>query len=155
MKYRMYFALALTIALAGSNHIGFAAALAFQQGPGRGPITAARDPDTEKQSAKSLEAAKFYFYKRKPDKNDKDAQARINKAILDRLQEIVDVNPTFARMDDVFFMFGEVYKRMGDLDKAVENWTKASQQTSDEKLKSELQKRLDESKSQNKDEKKG
>jgi GTP1/Obg family GTP-binding protein len=151
----MNFALALTFALTGSTCVVFAAPRAFQQGPGRGPISAARDPDTEKQSAKSLEAAKFYFYKRKPDKNDKDALARINKAVLDRLQEIVDVNPTFARIDDVYFMLGEVYKRMGDLDRAVENWTKASQQTSDEKLKSEIQKRLDESKSQNKDEKKG
>jgi lipopolysaccharide biosynthesis regulator YciM len=155
MKYRVNFALALAFALAGSTCVGIAAPRAFQQGPGRGPITAARDPDTEKQSAKSLEAAKFYFYKRKPDKNDKDGLARINKAVLDRLQEIVDVNPTFARIDDVYFMLGEVYKRMGDQDKAVENWTKASQQTSDEKLKSEIQKRLDESKSLTKDEKKG
>ena len=155
MKYRMNFALALIFALAGSICVSFAAPRGFQQGPGRGPITAARDPDTEKQSAKSLEAAKFYFYKRKPDKNDKDAMSRINKAVLDRLQEIVDVNPTFARIDDVYFMLGEVYKRMGDIDKAVENWTKAANETSDEKFKSEIQKRLDESKSQNKDQKKG
>jgi tetratricopeptide (TPR) repeat protein len=142
-------------ALAGSICISFAAPRAPQQGPGRGPITAPRDPDTEKQSAKSLEAAKFYFYKRKPDKNDKDAMSRINKAVLDRLQEIVDLNPTFARIDEVYFMLGEVYKRMGDQDKAVEIWTRASLQTSDDKLKSEIQKRLDESKSQAKDEKKG
>ena len=104
---------------------------------------------------RSLEAAKFYFYKRKPDKNDKDAWTRINKAVEGRLQEIIDTNPYFARLDDVFFMLGEVYKRMGDQDKAVENWTKAAEETSDEKLKSEIQKRLDESKSQNKDQKKG
>jgi hypothetical protein len=154
----MYFALALTLTLAGSNHIGhigFAAALAFQQGPGRGPITPARDPEMEKQSSRSLEAAKFYFYKRKPNKNDKDGWDRINKAVEGRLQEIVDTNPNFARMDDVHFMLGEVYKRMGDLDKAVANWTRASEETSDEKLKSEIQKRLDESKSQPKDQKKG
>ncbi|MBO0861856.1 MAG: hypothetical protein J2P21_25870 [Chloracidobacterium sp.] len=155
MKYRMNFALALILALSGSICISFAAPRGPQQGPGRGPITAPRDPDTEKQSAKSLEAAKFYFYKRKPDKNDKDAMSRINKAVLDRLQEIVDLNPTFARIDEVYFMLGEVYKRMGDQDKAVENWTRASQQTSDDKLKSEIRKRLDESKSQAKDEKKG
>ena len=155
MKYRIYFALALTLALAGPNHVGFAAARVFQQGPGRGPITTARDPEMEKSSGRSLEAAKFYFYKRKPDKNDKDSWARINKAVEGRLQEIVDTNPNFARIDDVYFMLGEVYKRMGDLDKAVANWTKASQETSDEKLKSEIQKRLEESKSQNKDQKKG
>jgi len=161
MKYRMNFALALTLALAGfgalveSNRVCLAAPGAFQQGPGRGPITEARDPDIEKQSVRSLEAAKFYFYKRKPDKNDKDGWERINKAVEGRLQEIVDINPTFARIDDVYFMLGEVYKRMGDLDKAVENWTKASQETSDAKLKSEIQKRLDEAKSQGKDQKKG
>jgi len=151
----MNFALALIIALAGSTCVCFAASLAFQQGPGRGPISAARDPETEKQSIRSLDAAKFYFYKRKPDKNDKDALARSNKAILDRLQEIVDINPTFARINEVYFLLGEVYKRMGDMDKAVDNWTKASQETSDEKLKAEIQKRLDEAKSQNKDQQKG
>jgi GTP1/Obg family GTP-binding protein len=151
----MNFALALTLALAGSNHVCFATSLALHQGPGRGPISATRDPETEKQSRNSLDAAKFYFYRRKPDKNDTDGWTRINKAIESRLQEIVDTNPNFARIDDVYFMLGEVYKRMGDLDKAVENWTKASQETSDEKLKSEIQKRLDESKSQSKDQKKG
>jgi len=161
MKYRMNFALALTLALAGlgglveSNRVCLAASPVFRQGPGRGPISASRDPEMEKQSIRSLEAAKFYFYKRKPDKNDKDGWDRINKAVESRLQEIVDINPTFARIDDVYFMLGEVYKRMGDLDKAVENWTKASQETSDEKLKSEIRKRLDESKSQGKDQKKG
>lgn len=151
MKYRMTFALVLTFALAGSNSICFA----FHQGPGRGPITVARDPETEKQSARSLEAAKYYFYKRKPEKHDTDGWTRLNKAVESRLQEIVDVNPTFTRIDDVYFMLGEVYKRMGDLDKAVENWTKSSQETSDEKLKSQIQKRLDEAKSPNKDQKKG
>jgi hypothetical protein len=151
----MKFTLALTLAIAGSNCICLAASPAFQQGAGRGPISVPRDPETEKQSARSLEAAKFYFYKRKPDKNDKDGLERSNKAILDRLQEIVDINPSFARIDNVYFLLGEVYKRMGDLDKAVENWTKASQETSDEKLKSEIQKRLDEANSQNKEQKKG
>ena len=161
MYYRMNFALALALAcvamcaLAESNDICLAASRVLQQGPGRGPITAPRDPEMEKQSIRSLEAAKFYFYKRKPDKNDKDGWTRINKAVEGRLQEIIDTNPAFARIDDVYFMLGEVYKRMGDVDKAVQSWTKASEETSDEKLKSEIQKRLDESKSQTNDQKKG
>jgi hypothetical protein len=161
MKYRMNFALALTLTLAvigalvESNRVCLAAPRVFQQGPGRGPISAARDPELEKQSKHSLEVAKYYFYKRKPDKNDKGGWDRLNKAVEDRLQEIVDTNPYFARIDDVYFMLGEVYKRMGDPDKAFENWTKASKETSDEKLKAEIQKRLDESKSQGKDQKKG
>src|SRR5512145_2298290 len=99
MKSRMNFAFALTLALAvfgalaGSNCVCFAASRALQQGPGRGPITVARDPEMEKQSRNSLEAAKFYFYKRRPDKND---EKRI-KEIQGRLQEIIDINPNFAR----------------------------------------------------------
>jgi tetratricopeptide (TPR) repeat protein len=156
MNYRLNFVLALTLALAGATCVCFAALPVFQHGPGRGSISAPRDPETEKQSAKSLDAAKYYFYKRQPaNKNDADGWMRLNKAVESRLQEILDINPTFARIGDVYFLLGEVYKRMGDLDKAVENWTKASQETSDEKLKSQIQKRLDESKSQNKDQKKG
>jgi tetratricopeptide (TPR) repeat protein len=120
----------------------------FQQGPGRGPITAPRDPELEKQAEHNLEVAKYYFYKRKVNKKDKDAWTRLNKSIESRLQEIIDTNPSFARMDDVFFMLGELYKRTEELDKAVDYWTKAVKETSDEKIKSEAQKRLDEAKNQ-------
>ncbi len=161
MKYRMNMVLAMALicggfgAVAGTLNNCFASPAMSHQGPGRGPITPSRDPEMEKQSVRSLEAAKFYFYKRKPDKNDKDGWERINKAVEGRLQEIIDTNPEFARIDDVYFMLGEVYKRMGDVDKAVENWTKAGDRTSDTKLKSEIQKRLAESNPQNKDQKKG
>jgi len=147
-------AFATASALASANNFCSNAILtSFQQGPGRGPITVPRDPELEKQSYRHLEVAKFYFYKRKPDKHDKDGWERLNKAVESRLQEVIDTNPNFARIDDVFFMLGEVYNRMGDLDKAVENWTKAANETSDEKIKSEAQKRLNEAK--NKDQKKG
>jgi hypothetical protein len=120
----------------------------FQQGPGRGPITAPRDPELEKQAVHNLEVAKYYFYKRKLEKKDKEGWARLNKSIESRLLEIIDTNPSFSRMDDVFFMLGELYKRTGEIDKAVDNWTKAIKETSDEKIKSEAQKRLDEAKAQ-------
>ena len=142
-------------AFAGSNGVCFAASHVLQQGPGRGPITAPRDPELEKQSSHNLQVAKYYFYRKKPDKNDKDGWDRLNKAVESRLQEIIDTNQYYARMDDVFFMLGEGYKRMGDWEKAVENWTKAVKETSDEKIRSEAQKRLDEAKSQSKDQKKG
>lgn len=137
-------------AFASSNNSCSSAEFAFQQGPGRGPITVPRDPEAEKQSYKSLDAAKFYFYKRKPDKKDKAAIERSNKSILDRLQEIIDTNPNFARIDEVYFLLGEVYSRNGESDKAVEYWNKAIKETSDEKLKSEAQKHLDEAQAQNK-----
>ena len=124
----------------------------IQQGPGRGPITAPRDPEMEKQSAHNLEVARYYFYKRKPDrKNDKEGWARLNKAVKERLMEIIDLNPTFARTDDVYFMLGEVHWRSGEPEQAVEYWTKAVKETSDEKLKADAQKRLDEAKAPNKE----
>ena len=133
-------------ALFNSNSV----AMAFQQGPSRGSIAAPRDPEQEKQSYKSLDAAKFYFYKRKPVKGDKDGVARLNKAVLDRLQEILDLNPGFGRIDEVYFLMGEVHQRGGDIEQAVEFWTKAAKEGSDEKIKAEAQKRLDEVQNQKK-----
>lgn len=134
--------------LAARGSVCSVAALA--QGPGRGPITVPRDPEAEKQSYKSLDAAKFYFYKRKPGKNDKEGMERSNKAVEDRLQEILDLNPNFARIDEVYFLLGEVALRRGDSEKAVEYWNKVLKETSDEKLKSDVQKRLDENKTPSK-----
>lgn len=137
----------------GGHVVGCTApASLIQQGPGRGPITTPRDPELEKQSAHNLEVARYYFYKRKPDrKNDKEGWARLNKAVKERLMEIIDLNPTFARADDVYFMLGEVHWRSGEPEQAVEYWTKAVKETSDEKLKADAQKRLDEAKASNKD----
>jgi tetratricopeptide (TPR) repeat protein len=149
LRSRLIFSFVLAMAFApmsGRAESGGAPFNAFQQGVAKGPIAAPRDPEMEKQSYHNLEVAKYYFYKRKPDKNDKDAWARLNKSVEGRLTEIMDTNPAFARMDDVYFMLGEVYKRMGDLDKAVEYWEKATKEGGDEKIKSEARKRLDESK---------
>lgn len=129
------------------------AAEVFQQGPGRGPISLPRDPELEKQSYHNLEVAKYYFYKRKPDKKDKNSWDRLNKAVESRLTEIMDSNPSFARMDDVYFLLGEVYKRSGDLDKAVDYWNKVVKEFPDSELKADAQKRLDEANTQNKEKK--
>src|SRR5438552_971044 len=111
-----------TIALAGASALagahtdrcvgGLCAAMPFfQQGVGRGPIATPRDPELEKQSLHSLEVARFYF-KRKPDKSDKkNSLERLNKGIEDRLQEIIDTNPQFSKMDEVYFLLGEIYFR--------------------------------------------
>lgn len=122
-----------------------AAAPAPQEGVAKGPLIT-RDPEVEKQSQKSLEAAKFYFYKRKPDKKDPEGWTRLNKSIEGRLTEIVDTNPSFSHIDEVFFMLGEVYKRSGENEKAIENWQQAVKATSNDKIKSDSQKRIDESK---------
>lgn len=129
------------------------ASTAAGQGPGRGPVSLPKDPELEKQSYHNLEVAKYYFYKRKPDKNDKDGWARLNKAVESRLYEIIDTNPGFARLDDVYFMMGELYKRMGEPDKAVDYWSRVLKEFPDSALKADVQKRLDEAKAQNRDRK--
>ena len=91
---------------------------AYAQGAGRGPIAEARDPEMERTSKKSLDAAKFYFYKRKPGKEDKEGAARAKKAILDRLNEIIDTNDKFAQMDEVYFLMAEVYARDNQTEEA-------------------------------------
>jgi hypothetical protein len=114
------------------------------QGPGRGPISAPRDPELEKQSYRNLEVAKFYYQKRKPEKNDKAGWERINKAVESRLLEIIDTNPTFARMDEVIFWLGEVYHRAGDIEGARDQWSKVVKDFPDSDFKAKAQKRLDE-----------
>lgn len=146
MKPRIY---ALVIGLA----IIFTGAAAAQQGPGRGPISQPRDPEIEKQSYHNLDVAKYYFYKRKPDKKDKDGWDRLNKAVESRLMEIIDINPDFAKMDEVHFLLGELYKRAGDLDEAVKHWTIVVEKYPDSQVKSDAGKRLDEVRNQIKDRK--
>ena len=114
------------------------------QGPGRGPITAPRDPELEKQSQRNLEVAKFYFYKRKPEKKDLAAWELLNKAVESRLMEIVDTHPDFGRMDEVYFMLGEVYQRAGDLPAARENWARVAQNYPESQFLARARKRVDE-----------
>jgi hypothetical protein len=158
MKIRVIYPLVLTLLFTSAyifaSDLSSRVSLAlYPQGPGRGPLAVARDPELEKQSLKSLDAAKFYFYKRKPDKNDKAAWERMNKSIEGRLQEIIDTNPTFARMDNVYFLLGELYQRSGDREKAIQNWTIVVKDYPDSELKSQAQKRLNEAQDQNKEKK--
>lgn len=113
------------------------------QGPGRGPISAPRDVELEKQSYRNLEVAKFYYFKRKPEKNDREGWQRINKAVESRLMEIVDTNPDFARMDEVFFMLGEVHHRGGDIPSAREDWERVVKSYPDSEWGEKARKRLE------------
>lgn len=146
-------AAAIMIAVPGYGDSVVAAAMPIQQGPGRGPVSQPRDPELEKQSYHNLDVAKYYFYKRKPDKKDKDGWARLNKAVEGRLMEIIDLNPDFARMDEVYFLLGEVYQRGGDRDNAVKHWTMVVEKFPDSAIKADAQKRLDEAQNQSKDKK--
>jgi pyruvate/2-oxoglutarate dehydrogenase complex dihydrolipoamide acyltransferase (E2) component len=159
MKSRSNFALPLllAIALAGasalanadaarcrSNVCAAAPLYAAPQGAARGPITAPRDPELEKQSLKSLEAARFYFYKRKPAKGDKAALERINKAIESRLLEILDIHPTFTKVDEVFFLLGEVYARGEQTEEAIKYLSLVVKEFPDSEFFRDAKKRLDE-----------
>jgi len=135
----------LTVLLLSS--VSPAPSVAFPQGPARGPITAPRDPELEKQSYRNLDVAKFYYFKRKPEKNDKAGWERINKAVESRLLEIIDTNPGFGRMDEVLLLLGDVYHRGGDIEMAREQWSKLVSQYPDSEFKTKAQKRLDEVKS--------
>jgi len=119
------------------------------QGPaGRGSLAAPRDPELEKQSAHSLEVARYYFYKRKPEKNDKDGMERLNKAVEDRLMEILDLNPTFGQADAVYFLLGEVYLRGGDREKALEQYNRLVKEFPDSQYMADTRKRVAEIDSQ-------
>jgi len=143
MKPQNKFATLLSLALVCATMTLTANTTYAQSGVARGSISAPRDPELEKQSAHNLEVAKYYFYKRKPsDKNDKDGWARLNKAVLDRLQEIIDTNPNFARMDSVYFLMGEVYQRNNEPDKAKESWSKVIQEFPDSEHLPDAKKRL-------------
>ena len=126
-----------------------------QQAVGRGPISAPRDPEIEKQSEHNLEVARYYFYKRKPPKNNPEAMARLNKGIEDRLREIIDINPTFGKMDGVYFLLAEVYARAGDLDQAKEFFGKVIKEFPDSQIIGDAKKRLAEIEIQGKGKKEG
>lgn len=127
----------------------------LQQGVNRGPITAPIDPELEKQSKNSLDVAKYYFYKRQPSKANKAAVERLNKAVEDRLREIIDINPTFAKMDEVYFLLGEVYTRLGDIEQAHEFYSRVVKEFPDSQMLGGAKKRLAEIEAQGKAKKEG
>ncbi len=120
-----------------------AMAAAFQQGPGRGAAIPVRDPELEKQSAKSLEVA-WYYFKKKPNKSDPGAMDRLNKSVEGRLNEILDIHPEFSKIDEVYFLLGEVYYRSKQSDKAVEYLGKVVKNFPDSRFNKDAKKHLDE-----------
>jgi hypothetical protein len=147
MKHEARFASNICIAAACVFSVVFGGpvlASSRQQGVGRGSIAAPRDPELEKQSIHSLEVAQYYF-KRKPSKGnkDKDSAERLNKGVESRLLEIIDLNPNFSRMDEVYFLLGEVYKRIGDHDKQQEYLTKLIKEFPDSQFSKDAKQQLD------------
>lgn len=116
---------------------------AAPQGAARGPITPARDPELEQQSLKSLEAARFYFTKRQPKKDEPNAAGRL-KAVEDRLREIADTYPQFSKIDQVYYLLGEVYSRTGDREEAEKFYSLVVNEFKDSENFRDAKKRLDE-----------
>lgn len=90
MKKRIF---AMTI-LAGT--IFLAATVTCAQGGVRQGPDVMRDPEMEKDSLHNLEAARLYFKLRKA-----------YVASLQRCEEIIAGNPTFAKIDEVLYMAGK------------------------------------------------
>jgi len=152
MKSKLFFiALVLAVSLSGLAD----AKEPGQQGVGRGPISAPRDPELERQSLHSLEVARYYFYKRKPPKNDKAGLERLNKAVESRLLEIIDLNPTFGKTDEVFFLLGEVYLRSDNDDQAARYFNRVIKEFPDSQFITDARRRLTELEAQGKGKKQG
>lgn len=73
-----------------------AATAAFAQGGATQGPDVVRDPEMEKESLHNLEAARLYFKLRKA-----------YVASLQRCEEIIAGNPTFAKIDEVLYMAGK------------------------------------------------
>ena len=86
--------------------------------------------------------ARYYFYKRKPPKNDKAGKERLNKAVEDRLLEILDLNPTFGQADAVYFLLGEVYLRSDEPEKASEQFNRVLKEFPDSQYLADTKKRI-------------
>jgi outer membrane protein assembly factor BamD (BamD/ComL family) len=99
------FIFALTVA-------AFCGSTSLAQGPGK-PIEAPRDAAMEIAAKHNLEVARWNVTKRKA-----------YEGARDRLQEIIDTYPDFSRMDEVVFLMGEVYLKLGKSEKAVDYYNK-------------------------------
>ena len=73
-----------------------AATVTFAQGGAKQGPDVTRDPEMEKDSLHNLEAARLYFKLRKA-----------YVASLQRCEEIIAGNPTFAKIDEVLYMAGK------------------------------------------------
>ncbi len=84
--------------------VGGAGAARAQGNASRGPDpTAVRDPEMEKDSLHNLEVARQYFKLKKA-----------YLAALKRCEEVIAGNPTFSRIDEVFYIAGVSSLRLAE-----------------------------------------
>src|SRR5262245_18170159 len=85
----------------------FAGLTVLAQGPVKGKIEGERDKALEINSKHNLEVTRYSISKRKAYKGG-----------LDRLQEIIDTQPEFSRMDEVYYWVGEAHLGLRETEKA-------------------------------------
>ncbi|MEK6286565.1 MAG: outer membrane protein assembly factor BamD [Acidobacteriota bacterium] len=133
MSGMKFFATVFIFALLGSA-VGDPAS--FAQGPGK-PIEAPRDAALEIAARHNLDVARFSITKRKA-----------YEGARDRLQEIIDTYPDFSRMDEVVFLMGELYLKLGKTEKAADYYGKLLKVYPESEFAKKAQARLDELKVQ-------
>lgn len=116
---------ALTIAA-----FGWSPSLA--QGPGK-PIESPRDPAKEIAAKHNLDVARWNLTKRKA-----------YEGARDRLQEIIDTYPDFSRMDEVVYLMGEIFLRLGKNDQAGDYYNKLLKDYPSSEFAKKARARLDE-----------
>ena len=106
------------------------------QGPGK-PMEAPRDPAMEIAAKHNLEVARWNLTKRKA-----------YEGARDRLQEIIDTYPDFSRMDEVVFLMGEVYLKLGKKSEATDYYNKLLKDYESSEFAKKARARLDELKTE-------
>jgi tetratricopeptide (TPR) repeat protein len=124
-----FFATTLILALGAA---GLSGPSSLAQGPGK-PIEAPRDAAKEIAAKHNLDVARWNLTKRKA-----------YEGARDRLQEIIDIYPDFSRMDEVVFLMGEVFLKLGKSDKAVDYYNKLLKDYADSEFAKKTRVRLDE-----------
>jgi outer membrane protein assembly factor BamD (BamD/ComL family) len=110
----------------------FCSSSSAAQGPVK-PIETPRDAAKEIAAKHNLEVARWNLTKRKA-----------YEGARDRLQEIIDTYPDFSRMDEVVFLMGEVFLKLGKNENAVDYYKKLLKDYPASEFAKKTQARLDE-----------
>ncbi len=124
-----FFAATFTVALTLGSLI---CPTSLAQGPGR-PIEAPRDAEKEIAAKHNLDVARWNITKRKA-----------YEGARDRLQEIIETYPDFSRMDEVVFLMGEVYMKLGKREQAADYFNKLLKDYPSSEFAKKTRERLDE-----------
>lgn len=105
------------------------------QGPGLtgGPKRSSVDPELEKQMDLNLKVARFYFAKRKA-----------IKAAKGRLMDILENDPDYSKIDEVYYLLGEIALREHKPQDARKYYRKIVDEFVDSQFKKDAEKRLEE-----------